>query len=122
MVKVSVAPTEPCVRGACLLPLAVVTGPAGLGMVVWGASRRVGDDDGGNRFRIVSYRIVSCSRTRVSRGRLFLLADVSVPAGSRLRADTTGSGAPVARDDEVGGLGGGLGDGLGAKNRDGFGG
>ena len=49
MVKVSVAPTEPCVRGACLLPLAVVTGPAGLGMVVWVESRRVGDDDGGNR-------------------------------------------------------------------------
>jgi hypothetical protein len=49
-VKVSVAPTEPCVRGALMmLPLAVVTGTAGLGMVVWVESQRVGDDDGGNR-------------------------------------------------------------------------
>ena len=48
--KVSVAPAEPCVCGALMmLPLAVVTGTAGLGMVVWVESRRVGDDDGGNR-------------------------------------------------------------------------
>ena len=48
--KVSVAPTEPCMRGALMmLPLAVVTGTAGLGMVVWVESRRVGDDDGGNQ-------------------------------------------------------------------------
>ena len=32
-----------------MLPLAVVTGTAGLGMVVWVESQRVGDDDGGNR-------------------------------------------------------------------------
>jgi hypothetical protein len=62
-VKVSVAPTESCVCGACLLPLAVVTGTAGLGMVVWVESRRVGDDDGGNRCGVGG-----CARNLISSG------------------------------------------------------
>ena len=62
--KVSVAPTEPCVRGALMmLPLAVVTGTAGLGMVVWVESQRVGDDDGGNRCGVGG-----CARKWISSG------------------------------------------------------